>query len=149
MLVMVVLVFATNGQAFAADTSADVQRAEAIMKTGYENFASLPHERPFDWSTDGCSVPYEWIPERGVFEDACRLHDFGYRNFGSQGLGLQPTESARKMIDNRFLTEMKRICAKRFPMSANPFGPSRYEWCGTTAVSYFQAVRDHGAQYFF
>ncbi|MFB9415918.1 phospholipase [Dactylosporangium matsuzakiense] len=66
----------------------------------------------FDWTTDSCSppTPASW---RNLFDPACQLHDFGYRNFG-KGLTLGRNETTRRWIDDRFVAEMKGICNYRF-----------------------------------
>ena len=69
----------------------------------------------FDWTDDGCSGrenPVGFVISnsyRNLFNKACQLHDFGYRNFG-EGLKLGRTETIRAWIDNRFRIEMYRIC---------------------------------------
>lgn len=70
-----------------------------------------PYHR-FDWTTDSCSppTPASW---RNLFDPACQLHDFGYRNFG-KGLTLGRNETTRRWIDDRFVVEMKGICNYRF-----------------------------------
>lgn len=80
--------------------------AVAIMKLTYKQFMWLKKNDPmppFDWSTDGCS----WTPSvkyfdlAKIFNPACQLHDFGYRNFG-KGLNLGHNEKTRAWIDGRF-----------------------------------------------
>lgn len=66
---------------------------------------------PFDWSADGCtSTPAAWAV---TFDAPCQQHDFGYRNLG-HGLRLWPTNAARRWVDGRFLTELRRVCGERF-----------------------------------
>jgi hypothetical protein len=88
--------------------------AISIMKLTYKQFIWLKQNNPvppFDWSSDGCS----WTPNvkyfnlAKIFNPACQLHEFGYRNFG-KGLNLGHNERTRAWIDGRFLTEMERIC---------------------------------------
>ena len=71
----------------------------------------------FDWTDDGCSGREQIGPisnlYRNLFNKACQLHDFGYRNFG-EGLKLDRTESRRAWIDERFRIQMYRICDDRF-----------------------------------
>ncbi|GAA2183486.1 phospholipase A2 [Micromonospora lupini] len=70
-----------------------------------------PYQR-FDWTSDSCSPPTP--PSWGrLFDPACQLHDFGYRNFG-KGLTLGRDENTRRWIDDRFVAEMKGICNYRF-----------------------------------
>lgn len=72
----------------------------------------------FDWTDDGCSgreqIGFVSNIYRDLFNQPCRQHDFGYRNFG-KGLTLDRSESRRAWIDSRFLSEMKRLCNNSFP----------------------------------
>lgn len=72
----------------------------------------------FDWTDDGCSgheqIGFVSNIYRDLFNQPCRQHDFGYRNFG-KGLTLDRTELMRAWIDSRFLAEMKRLCNNSFP----------------------------------
>jgi hypothetical protein len=71
----------------------------------------------FDWTDDGCSgadvIGAVSNVYRNLFNKPCRLHDFGYRNFG-KGLRLERTESKRTEIDARFRVEMERLCEVTF-----------------------------------
>lgn len=77
-----------------------------------------PPYNSFDWTDDGCSgreqIGFVSNIYRDLFNQPCRQHDFGYRNFG-RGLTLEHTELRRAWIDSRFLGEMKRLCNKSFP----------------------------------
>jgi hypothetical protein len=136
---------AVLGAAAPAVAETPVQRAEVIMRQTYAEFAETAQNRepPFDWTTDGCSgraIPNigDW---KGVFHRACVQHDFGYRNFGGRGeLKLDPTESRRLWIDDRFLTEMTRIC------SDGGYGP--LSPCLGTAYTIHSAVRAAGGTFF-
>lgn len=90
------------------------REAVKIMNLGYSRFVRFKHRHPippFDWSTDGCSgTPPAWAD---LFNRACQLHDFGYRNFG-KGLTLGRNEKTRAWIDHRFLVEMDRICQDKY-----------------------------------
>ncbi|WP_371821205.1 phospholipase A2 [Blastococcus sp. PRF04-17] len=89
----------------------------AGCKNGWPNTAvdclkPSPYNK-FDWTDDGCSGRSVVGPisnvYRNLFNGPCRLHDFGYRNFGN-GLQLYRHESMRSYIDRRFLAEMNRLC---------------------------------------
>jgi hypothetical protein len=75
----------------------------------------------FDWTDDGCSgAEFAWGAGhavtnwyRDLFNQPCRLHDFGYRNLGN-GLSLHRHEDMRRLIDSRFLVEMRRLCNNNF-----------------------------------
>lgn len=106
---------------WASTASASVPRraqlrteAIAIMRQTYAQFMVMKkYDRygPFDWSSDGCSWTPNWkgFNLAAIFDAACEEHDFGYRNFG-KGLRLGRNERRRAWIDNRFHTEMDRIC---------------------------------------
>jgi Prokaryotic phospholipase A2 len=86
--------------------------ADGIMRMTYDQFAdfSRVHLKPFDWSTDGCSGPkFTKRIYKDLFDKPCRLHDFGYRNYG-RGLHLGRNETTRAWIDLRFKQEMDRRC---------------------------------------
>jgi hypothetical protein len=120
-------------------------RAEAdrLMGLTYRKFARARHIPPFDWGTDGCSVPVG-TPYSGVFRPACVQHDFGYRNYGARGkLKLAPTRKTKSWIDGRFRTEMQRICDDRFS------APRRNRECRDTAQVYYLGVQIGGDRYFF
>jgi hypothetical protein len=98
----------------------------------YANRGVSPYNE-FDWSTDLCS----WSPDQPLgfdFRDACRRHDFNYRNYKAVGAF---TEAKRLQIDNAFKADMYAKCAT-------------YSWwqrstCRGTANSYYWAVRNFGA----
>lgn len=113
------------------------ERALALLGLPAERFARVPHEPPFDWSTDGCSrTPPAWAR---AFRQACRQHDFGYRNLG-RGLRLRPTEAARAWVDARLLAELRRICARR--CAARPRAA-----CRARAWAMYLAVRAFGPRW--
>lgn len=71
------------------------------------------------WADNGCSAPWQLnlaLPHfslwSGYFNGPCEQHDFGYRNYGTDGTGkgLSPTEDTRRWVDDRLLTEMNRVC---------------------------------------
>ena len=127
----------------APDVSTSViDEADRIMNDTYQEFAAEPHRPPFDWSTDGCSVPVapELIPWNATFRPACVQHDFGYRNYGGGGeLQLSPTRDTKNWIDGRFREEMGRICRTRLDAPA----------CLSMANVYYQAVQHFGGHAFF
>jgi hypothetical protein len=73
----------------------------------------------FDWSTDFCSAPLVGTTGRSFdFHDACRRHDFGYRNLRTlearYGTGSRYWNAAnRKRVDRQFLSDMKTHCRPR------------------------------------
>ncbi|MEU3195054.1 phospholipase A2 [Streptomyces sp. NPDC006992] len=121
-------------------------RAEAdrLMKLTYRQFAAVRHAPPFNWTTDGCSVPTGLFPYREVFRPACVQHDFGYRNYGgNHELKLDPTRATKNWIDSRFRTEMRRICDDRYPAAG------RHRNCRRAADTYYAGVRIGGDKAFF
>ncbi|MEY2582583.1 MAG: hypothetical protein QOE09_2432 [Ilumatobacteraceae bacterium] len=71
----------------------------------------------FDWSTDFCSAPLVGNTGRTFnFTNACRRHDFGYRNLqllDRRYGGSHWNSSSRKRVDQQFLADMKRHCWAR------------------------------------
>jgi hypothetical protein len=98
----------------------------------------------FDWSTDFCSAPLVGTTGRSFdFHDACRRHDFGYRNLRTledrYGTGSTYWNAAnRKRVDRQFLTDMKTHCRPR------PW----YEesTCRAWAETFYGAVRTLGGR---
>lgn len=83
--------------------------ATSLVAADHRAFAraALRAERPFDWSSDGCTrTPLRWAR---MFAGPCRQHDFAYRNLGG-GLRLARDERTRRWVDARFLTELRRVC---------------------------------------
>ncbi|MEV6548584.1 phospholipase A2 [Streptomyces sp. NPDC051597] len=117
------------------------ERADFLQSRNYREFPTYArhHERPFDWRTDGCSPPTPRLWAQ-VFHDACVIHDFGYRNYGGQGLRLDPTEGRRRHVDDRFYEEMLRICVDHPDALAN---------CTGTARLMYQVVRQYGGPAFY
>ncbi|NSC20757.1 hypothetical protein FM076_05890 [Streptomyces albus subsp. chlorinus] len=120
-------------------------RAEAdrIMNLTYRQFAKTPHVAPFNWNTDGCSVP-AGFPYRDIFRPACVQHDFGYRNYGARHqLKLSPTRETKNWIDGRFRTEMRRLCADTYT------APRALRNCRDAAQTYYLGVQVGGDSSFF
>jgi len=99
--------------------SADQAYVERMMyATSLTNFvASVGSDTWFDWSTDFCSAPLVGNTGRTFnFTNACRRHDFGYRNLQlldrRYGAGHWNAGS-RKRVDQLFLADMRRHCWSR------------------------------------
>jgi Prokaryotic phospholipase A2 len=99
--------------------SADPAYVERMMyATSLSNFvASVGIDNWFDWSTDFCSAPLVGNTGRTFnFTNACRRHDFGYRNLHlldrRYGAGHW-TAASRKRVDQLFLADMRRHCWSR------------------------------------
>ncbi|MDQ8704768.1 phospholipase A2 [Streptomyces sp. LHD-70] len=122
-----------------------VQAADRIMALPVERFMTVERTPPFNWTTDGCSVPGGMAPYMKLFTPACTLHDFGYRNYGSRAgtLALDPTPARKATIDLRFLEEMQRTCDQERP------GPIRHTACYGAAHTFYDAVRIGGDRSFY
>ncbi len=67
-----------------------------------------------DWTTDGCSAPVVGSTGRSFnFYNACRRHDFGYRNYSKIKNGKLWTATLRAKVDAVFKRDMNADCAKR------------------------------------
>lgn len=67
-----------------------------------------------DWTTDGCSAPVVGSTGRSFnFYNACRRHDFGYRNYSKIKNGTLWTAALRAQVDAVFKRDMNADCAKR------------------------------------
>ena len=91
---------------------------ELVFKKSLTSFISTAdakgHDKRFDWSTDGCSAPIIGSSGRTFdFLNACRRHDFAYRNFSRIDNGKWWTEALRARIDAVFKKDMSADCAKR------------------------------------
>ncbi|ORT57032.1 phospholipase A2 [Streptomyces sp. CB03238] len=120
------------------------EQADRIMNLTYREFARTPRIEPFNWTTDGCSVPSGYAPYSEVFRPACVQHDFGYRNYGANHeLKLSPTRETKDWIDSRFRTEMERVCQDT---SVTPLAHIN---CMNAAQAYHLAVSFGGDPAFF
>lgn len=113
--------------------------------------------RHYDFGFDGCSVP-SWVYKAlepfhldddvatyaKFFRPSCRIHDFGYRNFGKGPYTVKAGDSpdARKSVDDRFHALMDRKCAHN-PPKILPIGNTAI--CRTVADVFYEAVRKFGA----
>ena len=80
--------------------------------------ASVGSDPWFDWSTDFCSAPLVGNTGRTFnFTNACRRHDFGYRNLQLLDRRYGPSHwnaaSRRKRVDQLFLADMQSHCWSR------------------------------------
>lgn len=99
---------------------------------------SSKHDLRLDWSTDGCSAPVVQSTGRSFdFYNACRRHDFGYRNMRRFKNGRVWSEAIRLRIDEIFRTDMRSSCKPRVAVMRTQ--------CLAWAETYFQAVRIFGA----
>ncbi|KAJ6261526.1 hypothetical protein Dda_4196 [Drechslerella dactyloides] len=80
---------------------------------------------PLKWGTDGCSLRQSWATAAGwgdkdkpkgyKFMNACRRHDFGYRNYKLQ---QRFTASNKAKIDNNFKADLQTQCRAQFPVDS-------------------------------
>ena len=71
-------------------------------------------DKRLDWTTDGCSAPVIGSTGRTFnFYNACRRHDFAYRNFSRLEKGKWWTETFRARVDAVFKKDMASDCAAR------------------------------------
>ena len=100
----------------AATDQAFVERM--LYTTSMSGFiAAVGSDTWFDWNTDFCSAPLVGNTGRSFnFTNACRRHDFGYRNLqliDRRYGGGHWNSSSRKRVDQQFLADMKRHCWAR------------------------------------
>lgn len=94
-------------------------------------------DRRLDWSSDGCSAPMVGSTGRSFdFTDACRRHDFAYRNYRTIDKGRHWNEKLRHRIDAKFRSDMMTTCATR-PRTMRAM-------CRGWARTFFRAVRTWG-----
>ncbi len=108
----------------------------------FVRIAGAPADRWYDWSTDLCSAPMVGSTGRTFdFRDACRRHDFGYRNLqrleSRSGTGhTYWNGTTRRRVDQQLLADMKAHCRNRHLWDQ----PSCYAW----AATFYAAVRAFG-----
>jgi hypothetical protein len=99
--------------------------------------AAVGTDQWFDWSTDLCSAPLVGNTGRSFnFTNACRRHDFGYRNLqllDHRYGGVHWTAATRRRVDVLFLADMKRHCWAR-PWYDEPT-------CLAWAATFYSGVR--------
>ena len=98
----------------------------------------LTHDARLDWSTDGCSAPIVQSTGRSFdFYNACRRHDFGYRNMSRFKDGRVWNEALRLRIDGQFRKDARASCTSKIRLTKMQ--------CLAWAETYFRAVRSFGA----
>jgi hypothetical protein len=96
------------------------------------------HDVRLDWSTDGCSAPIVQSTGRSFdFYNACRRHDFGYRNMSRFKNGRVWNETVRLRIDGQFRKDARASCTSKLRLTKMQ--------CLAWAETYFRAVRSFGA----
>ena len=89
-----------------------------VFRTPLATFISTANsstrDARLDWSSDGCSAPIiESTGRTFDFRNACRRHDFGYRNYSRLDNGTKWTSALRARVDAVFLKDMHADCARR------------------------------------
>ncbi len=144
LLVTTALAVGIGTPALAAPTK---QGAIAIFYQGTDNFMSRKAQGGdgYVWSDDGCSVPLVVkiaVPVAAYaswqFQNQCKQHDFGYRNFGGS-LRLDPTESRRNWVDDWFHSRMQARCGA-WTIRLTGQEPL----CRANALIFYTAVRNFG-----
>lgn len=97
---------------------AHVVAESLVFKKPLKTFVAIAEDSKRDerlnWTTDGCSAPIIGSSGRTFnFYDACRRHDFAYRNFSRLNNGKLWTESFRARVDAVFKKDMTADCTKR------------------------------------
>jgi Prokaryotic phospholipase A2 len=88
------------------------------------------------WTTDGCSVPVLGSTGRTFnFFNACRRHDFAYRNLRKIDGGKWWTPQMRARVDSVFKKDMLTDCAKRTRTARAS--------CTAWAETFYRAVRTY------
>ena len=92
-----------------------------------------------NWTTDGCSAPIIGSSGRTFnFYDACRRHDFAYRNFSRLNSGKLWNESFRARVDAVFKKDMSADCVKRSALDKRS--------CMAWVNIFYEAVRSYSGK---
>lgn len=140
--VSVIAAVAAVGLWVSAPSASALQVAERlVLKESLATFLAAvesPDRDPrLDWSSDGCSAPVVESTGRTFdFTDACRRHDFGYRNIAKLENGRRWTAAMRAKVDAVFRRDMRTHCARRSSVSRVA--------CRTWAEVYYRVVRARG-----
>lgn len=87
---------------------------KSSLTTFIKEAESPRRDNRLDWSTDGCSAPVVGSTGRSFdFYNACRRHDFGYRNYSRIKNGTLWTSALRARVDALFKSDMMADCKKR------------------------------------
>lgn len=87
---------------------------QSSLATFIRTADSEKRDARLDWSTDGCSAPVVGSTGRSFdFYDACRRHDFAYRNLGKINGGKLWTSTLRARVDAVFKKDMLNDCSRR------------------------------------
>jgi hypothetical protein len=112
-----------------------------LFRTALPAFVAITdspeHDVRLDWSTDGCSAPIVQSTGRSFdFYNACRRHDFGYRNMSRFKNGRVWSQALRLRIDEQFRKDARASCTSKLRLTKVQ--------CLAWAETYFRAVRSFG-----
>jgi hypothetical protein len=121
---------------------AHVVAESLVFKKPLKTFVAMAEDSKRDerlnWTTDGCSAPIIGSSGRTFnFYDACRRHDFAYRNFSRLNNGKLWTESFRARVDAVFKKDMTADCVKRSALDKRS--------CMTWVNIFYEAVRAYSS----
>jgi len=146
--VIVVALVAAPGPHAVADTVPSA--ADAALVYFRNNREFLARKRlggdGFDWSDNGCSVPWALrlsVPTLSfaarTFAAECSQHDFAYRNFGGV-LRLDPSAARRLQVDRHFYRLLRARCT-----AADIVRRHAVLLCRFYARAFYRAVRIFGS----
>jgi hypothetical protein len=119
------------------------RQADRVMRMSYDDFTRYKRrvvDWPLNWTSNGCNWPADWA--NNTFRPACEQHDFGYRNYGKY-MRFGRNETTRNWIDNRFKTELYRICDDKVPSGDTWLG------CRITARAMYEGVSWGARRHFY
>ncbi len=122
--------------------SAQTVAETLLFRTSLSAFVAIAdtatHDVRFDWSTDGCSAPIVQSTGRSFdFYNACRRHDFGYRNMSRLKDCRVWNAKQQLHIDGQFRKDARASCTSKLRLTKMQ--------CLAWAETYFRAVRSFGA----
>lgn len=125
----------------AAPSAAYQQATRLEFNTPLAQFVAVADSRNpdlrFDWVSDGCSIPILGSSGKDYdFTNACRRHDFAYRNFVILDGGRWWNSTLRSRVDTQFKSDMHTECGNRSLVSKVK--------CLAWAELYYRAVRIFG-----
>lgn len=121
----------------SAQTVAEILLFRTALPSFVATADSPEHDVRLDWSTDGCSAPIVQSTGRSFdFYNACRRHDFGYRNMSRFQNGRMWNQALRLRIDTQFRRDARASCVFKIRLTKVQ--------CLAWAETYFRAVRSFG-----
>ncbi|UQN06481.1 phospholipase A2 [Deinococcus sp. QL22] len=116
---------------------ADLTMYTALLMTdeAYERDVYKSYRGP-DWTSDGCSFPVAAAYKKAFDAQACRHHDFSYRNVAQYRQGRD--EAMRRAIDLRLLLDLRFQCLTDSALNVNQHA------CDLAAVAAYVQARKVG-----